>query len=196
MGKKSPRVDAYITKSRPFAQPILRLIRESVHTGCPDVEETIKWSVPHFDYKGPLCGMAAFQEHVRFGFWKAALLGGKSSGDGMAQFGTVKSTGDLPSRKELIALVREAAALNDRGVKAPRPNTAPKPPLKMPSDFAAALKNNRTALALFEKFSPSHKREYIEWITDAKQDATRARRIATAVDWVAQGKSRNWKYER
>lgn len=195
MGKRNPRVDAYITKSRPFAQPILRFIRESVHTGCPDVEETIKWSVPHFNYKGPLCGMAAFKEHVRFGFWKAALLGGQSSGDGMAQYGTVKSTKDLPSRKALVALVRHAATLNDRGVKAPRPKTTPKPPLEMPSDFTAALKKNRKTLAVFEKFSPSHRREYIEWITDAKQDATRERRIATAIEWIGQGKSRNWKYQ-
>lgn len=198
MGTRDPRVDAYIRKSQPFARPILEFIREAVHAGCPDVEESLKWSVPHFEYKGSICGMAAFKEHVRFGFWKSQLLGlgSATDGEGMAQFGQVKSIGDLPSEKRLVALVKQAAELNEQGVKVPRMRTAPKPPLKMPPYFAGALKKNRKAFASFERFSPSHKREYIEWITEAKQDATRDRRIATAVEWIAAGRSRNWKYER
>ena len=196
MGKKDPRVDAYIEKSQPFARPILKYIRKAVHAGCPGVEETLKWSVPHFDYKGVMCGMAAFKEHIRFGFWKAQLLGlpAAAGGEGMSQFGVVKSLDDLPPEKALIALVKKAAELNEQGVKAPRARSAPKPPLKMPAPFADALKKNRKASAAFEAFPPSHKREYVEWITDAKQDATRDRRIAAAIQWIAAGKSRNWKY--
>ena len=196
MGKKDPRIDAYIEKAQPFARPILKHIRKAVHAGCPDVEETLKWGVPHFDYKGVMCGMAAFKEHIRFGFWKSQLLGlpASSDGEGMAQFGHVKSLDDLPSEKKLVALVKKAAALNEQGVKAPRMKSAPKPPLTMPDEFASALNKNNKAQANFEAFSPSHKREYIEWITDAKQEATRARRIATAVEWIAERKARNWKY--
>ena len=194
MGKKDPRVDAYIEKAQPFARPILKSIRKAVHEGCPDVEETLKWSVPAFDYKGILCGMAAFKAHVTFGFWKSQLMDLPSTGDGMGQFGQVKSLDDLPTEKELIALVKRAAALNDQGVRAPRPKTAAKPPLETPASFSTALRKNKKAQKRFDDFSPSHRREYIEWITEAKQEATRDRRIATAVEWIAEGKPRNWKY--
>jgi hypothetical protein len=194
MGKKDPRVDAYIEKAQPFARPILKSIRKAVHAGCPDVEETLKWSVPAFDYKGILCGMAAFKAHVTFGFWKSQLMDLPSTGDGMGQFGQVKSLDDLPTEKELIALVKQAVALNDQGVKVPRPKTAPKPPLETPASFSTALKKNKKAQKRFDDFSPSHRREYIEWITEAKQEATRDRRIATAVEWIAEGKPTNWKY--
>lgn len=196
MAKKDPRVDAYIEKAPPFARPILEHIREAVHAGCPDVEETLKWNVPHFDHNGMLCGMAAFKAHVRFGFWKSQLLGlpASDSGDGLAQFGRVTSVADLPAQKQLISLVKRAARLNEQGAKVPRVKAAPKPPPRVPRAFAAALKKNRKALATFQAFSPSHKREYVEWIADAKQDATRDRRIATALEWLAEGKARNWKY--
>ena len=195
MGKKDPRIDAYIARAQPFAKPILKHIRKAVHAGCRDVEETLKWNVPSFEYKGVMCGMAAFKEHIRFGFWKSQLLGlSDTEGEGLAQHGLVKSIDDLPPEKELIALVHKAAQLNEQGAKVPRPKTAPKPPLKTPALFAAALNKNRKAQANFDAFPPSHKREYIEWITDAKQEATRERRIATAVEWIAEGKQRNWKY--
>jgi hypothetical protein len=196
MGRKDPRVDAYIEKSRPFAKPILKYIRKAVHAGCPDVEETLKWSAPHFDYKGVMCGMAAFNEHIRFGFWKSKLLDAAGSGEGMDQFGSIKSIDDLPPEKTLVALVKQAARLNDEGVKVPRPKSAPKPALEMPGDFAAALKKNKAAKAAFDAFSPSHRREYLEWILDARQPATRDRRIATTLEWLGEGKSRNWKYQK
>jgi hypothetical protein len=198
MGRKDPRVDAYIEKSQPFAVPILKYIRKAVHAGCPEVEETLKWGVPHFDYKGAICGMAAFKEHIRFGFWKSALLdtgGDTRAGEGMTLYGSVKSVEDLPSERKLIALVKQAAQLNEQGVKAPRPTKGPKGPLKVPANFAAALKTNAKAKAVFDSFSQSHKREYVEWITEARQEATRQRRIATALEWLAEGKSRNWKYQ-
>lgn len=197
MGKKDPRIDAYIEKAQPFARPILKRIRKAVHAGCPDVEETLKWSAPHFDYKGVMCGVAAFKEHIRFGFWKAHLLDSRiKEGQGMVQFGCIKSMDDLPEESKLIALVRAAARLNDDGVKTPRAKKPPKPPLKMPAELAAALKQHAKAHATFEAFSPSHKREYLEWIIEAKQPATRARRIATTIEWLSEGRTRNWKYQR
>jgi uncharacterized protein YdeI (YjbR/CyaY-like superfamily) len=201
MGSTDPRVDAYIAKSAPFARPILTHIRTAVHAGCPDVEETMKWNFPHFLYKGILCSMAAFQGHCTFGFWKGSLLqddgNGMKSGGPMNQFGRVTSVDDLPASKELVALVRKASALNEQGVKVARPKKAPATrALTVPIAFLKALRTHPKALANFKAGSTSHQREYVEWINEAKTDETRDRRIATAVEWLSEGKSRNWKYER
>lgn len=199
MPTKDPRVDAYIAKAKPFAQPILRRIRQAVHAGCPDVVETIKWSVPAFEYKGPMCGMAAFKAHCLMGFWKGALVKGlpkdrvTQAGGGWGRF---ESLDDLPGEKLLIRMVKEAAALNDAGIKVPRAARAAKPPLKVPPYMLAAIKENKKAAAAWAASSPSHQREYTEWITEAKTEATRTRRLETAVEWIAEGKGRNWKYQR
>jgi uncharacterized protein YdeI (YjbR/CyaY-like superfamily) len=200
MGTRDPRVDAYIDKSADFAKPILRHLREVVHTACPDAQETMKWSFPHFDYKGMLCSMAAFKEHSAFTFWKGALIFGEvaKSQEAMGHMGRITSVGDLPPKKELIRLIKEAVRLNDDGVKLPS-RSAPREPRKVPDppdELAAALAKNKKAQKAFEKLPPSHKREYIEWITEAKGEATRKRRIDQAMEWIAEGKSRNWKYER
>ncbi len=198
MGKRDPRVDAYIAKSAGFAQPILTEIREAVHASCPDVEEAMKWSFPHFIYKGMLCSMAAFTQHAALGFWKGSLvLGREKNADAMGQFGRITKRSDLPSGKILAGYIRKAAALNDQGVKVPRtPRRVAPTVLKVPADLAAALKKSQKAHAGFAGLSPSHRREYVDWIIEAKSDQTRARRLAQAVAWMAEGKSRNWKYER
>jgi hypothetical protein len=201
MGTTDPRVDAYMARSAPFARPILSYIRKAVHAGCPDVEETMKWSFPHFVYKGMLCSMASFKAHCAFGFWKGSLLenhgGGAKSSEAMGQFGKISSVDDLPNARQLVTLVRKAAALNDQGVKVPRQKKGvPKPPPTVPADFVKALRVNPRALAAFNAFSASHKREYIEWISEAKTDDTRQRRMATAIEWLSEGRSRNWKYEK
>jgi uncharacterized protein YdeI (YjbR/CyaY-like superfamily) len=198
MGKRDPRVDTYIKKAAPFAQPILRDIRETVHAACPDVEEAMKWSFPHFTYKGMLCSMAAFKQHAAFGFWKGSLIAGTGKGaDAMGQFGRITKRTDLPSNRVLAAYVKKAARLNDAGVKVPRaPKRAAPKPIRIPADVAAALENAAAARATFEALSPSHKREYLEWITEAKADATRQRRLSQTIEWLTEGKARNWKYER
>jgi hypothetical protein len=193
MGKKDPRVDAYIARSGEFARPILTRLRALVHQGCPDVVETIKWSVPAFDYQGPLCGMAAFKSHCIFGFWKAALLKGGTAAN---QRMRLESLDDLPSDRALLTMIRQAARLNDSGVKTTRTPPGTKPPLETPAALVAALRRNARARAAFAAFPPSHKREYIEWIVDARTDETRRRRLDTAVTWIADGKPRNWKYMR
>lgn len=201
MATKDPRVDAYIARSAPFARPLLRHLRGVVHAGCPDVVETIKWGMPHFDYKGSLAGMAAFKQHVTFGFWKASLLKtpgpppGTSRETAMGQFGRITSMADLPSERTLKSLVRRAAQLNDEGIKVERVRR-PRPELPVPAELLAALRRSKGALARFNAMSPSHRREYVEWITEAKTAATRERRVNTAVEWIAQGRSRNWKYAR
>lgn len=196
MGTIDPRVDVYIANAAPFARPILAHIRKSVHAGCPEVEETIKWSFPHFTYKGMLCSMASFKEHCSFGFWKGLLLD-VPPGTSMSQFGRITSLDDLPRSKDLVSLVRRAAVLNDDAVKLPRPKRgAPKAPPRAPADLQKALRANAGAQATFKTLSPSHRREYIEWITEAKTAATRQRRVATTIEWLVRGKSRNWKYER
>ena len=196
---RDPRVDAYIAKSQPFAQPILKHIRDAVHAGCPEVEETIKWGVPAFEYKGPFCGMAGFKKHVMFGFWKHPLLKDmipKGSERWFGDFGRIESIDAVPSRTEIVKLVKAAKKLNDDGVKVPRMAGTKKPPVKVPPYFKTALKKTPKAAAAFDAFSPSHKREYVEWITEAKTTDTRDRRMAQAINWIAEGKSRNWKYQR
>ena len=194
MSANDPRVDAYIAKAKPFAQPILKRIRAAVHAGCPEVVETIKWSVPAFEYKGPMCGMAAFKGHCLLGFWKHPLMK-TVKGTGVGEFGRIESIDDMPSQAAIVRMVKEAVALNDAGVKVPRAAKA-KPALTAPPVMLAAIRKNRKARANFEAFSPSCKREYIEWIAGAKTDETRTRRLATAVAWIGEGKRRNWKYER
>jgi hypothetical protein len=207
MGTKDPRVDAYIEKSADFAKPILKKLRALVHKGCPDVVETIKWSMPAFEYKGPFCGMASFKQHCAFGFWKAAILFAeeRKNSDRPSSWGApgkdplpakIISLDDLPSDATFLALIKKAVKLNDEGVKIPAKKTDTKKALKMLPDFAAALKKTKGATANFDAFSPSCQREYIEWIAEAKKDETRQKRIATAVEWIAEGKHRNWKYQK
>jgi hypothetical protein len=197
MPTTDPRIDAYIRKAAPFAQPILEHLRAVVHDACPDVQETMKWSVPHFDYKGIFCSMAAFKTHATFGFWKGPLLAEKLpkvEETAMGQFGRVTSIDDLPSRKTLVNIVKAAATLNDQGVKMARPERQTPAPVRLPADLAKALAKNGRASAAFKAFSPSQKREYMDWIGEAKQPATRQRRLETAVEWIAEGKPRHWKY--
>ena len=197
MGKRDVRVDAYISKAADFAKPILNQLREAVHASCPDVEEDMKWSFPHFMYKGMLCSMASFKEHAAFGFWKGSLIFGDQakSGEAMGQLGRLTKPSDLPAKKVLAGYIKSAMALNDAGVKVARVSkrAAPKA-VRVPADLAAALNRSKKAHAAFAAFSASHKREYIEWITEARGDDTRARRVQTAVEWMAEGKARNWKY--
>jgi hypothetical protein len=198
MAKKDPRIDTYIDKAAPFAQPILKHIRKVVHGACPGVGETLKWNNPSFEYKGMLCGMAAFKAHVVFGFWKAKLLaerGFPEAGDNPLGMGRITSLNDLPGEARLKKMITAAAALNDEGIVEKRPKKAPKE-IKPPAYFLVAIKRNKKAQTAYDAFSPSHKREYLEWITEAKTDETRNRRLAQAIEWMAAGKSRNWKYER
>jgi hypothetical protein len=196
MATRDPRVDAYIAKVPPFARPILTRFRKAVHAGCPDVTETLKWNVPHFDYKGVLGGMAAFKEHCRVGLWKHSLLTSAPKAPATGPMARVASLTDMPDERTLVKMAREAAALNAAGIKVKRASKAPRTALKAPADLLAALRKNTKARAAYAAFSPSHQREYIEWITEAKSDATRTRRLETAVAWMAEGKSRNWKYQR
>jgi hypothetical protein len=201
MGKRDPRVDAYIAKSADFARPILEHLRAVVHEACPDVVETIKWGAPTFENEGIMCSMAAFKAHCTFGFWKAPLLtlGGAplvaEMEGGAEQFGRVTTVADLPAKKVLIGLVKQAAKLNEDGIKLPaKPRSTAKKTVVVPADFRAALGRSARARATFEGFPYSHKKEYVEWLEEAKRDETRRRRLATAIEWLAEGKPRNWKY--
>jgi uncharacterized protein YdeI (YjbR/CyaY-like superfamily) len=196
MAKRDPRVDAYIARSPDFARPILERIRSIVHEACPAAEETLKWSMPTFMYHGMLCGVGAFKQHCTFGFWKHSLVvpdNDKSEG-GMGQFGRITRVSDLPSKKVLTGYIRTAMKLNEDGVTVKRRRTAKKP-LPVPADLRAALLKSAKARKWFESIPPSHRREYIEWITEARREETRKRRLATTIEWLSQGKSRNWKYE-
>lgn len=203
MGTKDKRVDAYIERSAPFAGPILRHLRSLVHQACPNVQETIKWGFPHFEYKGILCSMASFKNHCAFGFWKASAMSdphgilstvGKTA---MGHLGQIRALADLPPDARLKEYITEAANLNENGVPLPkRIKVTEKKTLKIPPYFRSALRRNKKALQTFENFSNSHKKEYVEWVTEAKGEDTRMRRLATAIAWMAEGKGRNWKYVR
>lgn len=195
-----PRIDAYISKSAAFAQPILRHLRATVHRACPEAVEAMKWSMPHFMYREKLfCHMAAFKEHCGFGFWHQGMekeLGAKAKGgEAMGLLGRITSLADLPEERTLIGYIKRAEELHQTDVPArPRPASKPRREAKVPADLAAALKKNKTAAATFRNFAPSHRREYIEWIVEAKRDETRQQRLATTLEWLAEGKERNWKY--
>jgi uncharacterized protein YdeI (YjbR/CyaY-like superfamily) len=192
-----PRVDAYIARQPDFARPILEHLRRVVHEAAPEVEEAIKWSMPHFTYKGRLfAGMAAFKAHATFGLWQAsAVLGDNGSErEAMGQFGRIASIDDLPPEKELKDIIRRAAAQAEQG-PAPRPKKPPKPELEMPDDLRSALEGNAAAKAAYDDFPPSAKRDYLEWLIEAKRPETRAKRLTQAVEWMAEGKRRHWKYQ-
>jgi len=200
-GTRDPRIDAYIAKAPEFARPILIHLRAVVNAACPEADETLKWSMPSWTYAdGILCGMAAFKQHATFGFWKGSLIVPSDDSDNesaMGQFGKITKLADLPSKKVLTGYVKQAMKLNEDGVKVPeraRP-AKPRPAPETPDDLAAALKKNKAAKATWEAFSPSCKREYVEWITEAKREETRLKRLAQAVEWIGEGKQRNWKYQ-
>src|SRR5262245_46620461 len=191
------RIDAYIARSAEFARPILTRIREIVHEGCPECEETLKWNAPTFMYKGAiLCGTVSFKQHCIFHFWKGTLVVPTADKEGAGgQFGKLTKVSDLPPKKELLGYIKKAMAVNEGGTKETKRPVKPKPVLATPTELTAALKKNKAALAVFEGFPPSAQREYVEWIVEAKTDETRAKRIAQAVEWIAEGKKRNWKYQ-
>jgi uncharacterized protein YdeI (YjbR/CyaY-like superfamily) len=203
MGTRDPRVDAYIAKKAPFAQPILKELRAIIHEAHPDIEEDIKWGAPAFMHKGIVCIIAGFKEYVGVNFWKGALIvpskTRRASDDtGMKQLERLRSIEELPPRKKIMAYVQAAVTLNEGGVPTPnRGKDAPakkRGPLRTPPSLAKALARNAKAKTTYEGFSPSHKREYVEWISDAKTAETRDRRIEQALGWLAEGKPRNWKY--
>ena len=203
MPQKNPAVDAYIARPHDDARPILEKIRTAFHKGCPELVEVMKWSTPHFEHQGLLGGMAAFKHHVGFGFWRGkelsdpeGILGGQGGSMCTAKCTSVK---DLPPQKVLVAYVKEAAALNASGRSTPKPaKSAKAAPVRAPKDLADALKQKQhaRAKATFAALPPSGRRDYVEWLTEAKQPATRARRLATALEWMAEGKSRHWKYRK
>jgi uncharacterized protein YdeI (YjbR/CyaY-like superfamily) len=194
--KTDPRVDAYIARQAEYAHPILVHLRGVIHEACPDCEETIKWSMPSFTYKGKiLAGFAAFKAHATFGYWNDAMLSqDEKNRSAMGQFGRLTTLDDLPDRATLVALTRQSMALIDDGVKPPR-TTARKAPFTVPQDLRAAIDAVPAAKAVFDGFPPSCQREYVEWVTEAKRDETRAKRLNQSVEWLAEGKKRNWKYE-
>ena len=205
MGMKDPRVDAYIANAQEFAKPILNHLREIVHTACPDVEEAWKWSFPHFMYKGAgMCHMAAFKQHAVFGFWKASLIEDEdhvltiTDRESMGHLGKLTTLKDLPKDAILKKYIKAAMKLNETGAKKPPRSKATekdKQTLEVPEYFAKALKKNKVAERVFNEFSYSARKEYISWLEDAKTDATREKRMAQAVEWIGEGKSRHWKYK-
>lgn len=199
MATRDKRVDAYIKKSADFARPILCQLRETVHEGCPDIEETIKWGFPFFLYNGMLCYMASFKQHCAFGFWRGRLVVDKSesSDKAMGQFGRITSMKDLPPKRIVLKWIKCAMRLKEERTS-PAARSKPKlqKQLKVPAYFTVALKKNRKALATFDEFPYSKRKDYVEWVAEAKTDETRERRLKTSIEWLAEGKSRNWKYEK
>lgn len=202
MGTKDKRIDTYISKAEDFAKPILKHFRILIHKACPDVKETIKWGFPHFDYKGMMCATASFKNHCAFGFWKARLMidydkkfsaGNEAA---MGHFGKIKSLKDLPSDKIIQQYIKEAMRLNDDDIRIVKKRPVEKKSLTIPTDLKKALTGNKKAKTTFEGFSYSNKKDYVEWITEAKTDVTRFKRLETTLEWLAEGKIRNWKYAR
>ena len=199
MPTTDPFVDEYIDKAQEFAKPVLNHIRTLVHEACPDVVEKKKWSFPHFDYKGMMCSMASFKEHCAFGFWKQSLIDDAAFPEektAMGSFGRIKSLADLPDDKTMKKLIHDAMKLNDEGIKVAKPKpSGEKKELVVPEVLIAALETNALASETFNAFPYSKKKDYVEWLTEAKTDATRDKRLATTIEWLAEGKPRHWKYQ-
>jgi len=204
MGARDIRINAYIAKSQDFAKPILQHLRKLIHKTCPEVRETLKWGMPAFDYNGPFMNFAAFKKHTVLGFWKGALmkdskvLMGENTKGAMGNLGRIESIEDMPKDALLVKWIKEAMKLNDAGIKLGR-SEKPKherKEYKMPAYFQKELKKNEKAKQVFEGFPSSHKREYLEWIIEAKTEETRNKRLAKAIEWLGEGKSRNWKYQK
>lgn len=201
--KKEIKIDNYIAGAADFAKPILNHIRELVHNACPGVEEKIKWGMPFFDYKGEmLCHMASFKHHAVMSFWKAILMKdpvlveNARSESAMGHLGRLTTLKDLPPDKKITAWIKEAMQLTDKGIKLPvKAKPAVKPALTVPEYFTKALAKNKKAKQVFENFAYAHKKEYLQWITEAKTEETRIKRMETALEWIAEGKGRNWKYK-
>lgn len=196
MAQLDARIDAYIAESAAFARPILTHLRALVHEACPEVEEGLKWRMPHFMYRGGiLCSMAAFKQHCSFGLWHGVdVLGEAGKDSSMGQFGRITSLQDLPDSAQLVDYLRQAMALREAGVKQRKPKAPPRPAPDVPEDLRAALAASPAARAHFERFPPSHQREYVEWIIEAKRPETRTRRLAQTLEWLAEGKPRHWKH--
>lgn len=201
MAVKNAKVDAYINKSAEFAQPILKHFRKLIHETCPEVVETIKWGMPSFEYHGILCGFAAFKNHCSLGFWKAglmkdaAILTSEEAKGSMGNIGKITSMKDLPSDKQLAKWLKEAMKLNEEGVKKTKEVAKhPKKEIVTPDWLITAIRKNKKAWTCFEKFSPSNQKDYVEWITEAKTEETRNKRLKQALEWMSEGKPRNWKY--
>ena len=192
------RIDAYIEKSADFAKPVMKHLRELIHDACPDVTETLKWSMPSFEYMGLLCGFAAFKQHCTFGFWKQSLMETDAfpkNKTAMGSFGRITSLKDLPSDKVMLGLIRQAMELNEKGIKVPKKQVPAKKELVVPDVLTKALSKNKAAKTTFENFPYSCKKEYVEWITEAKTEPTRDKRLASTIEWLSEGKRRHWKYE-
>jgi uncharacterized protein YdeI (YjbR/CyaY-like superfamily) len=197
---RSPQVDAYIKKAAPFARPILVKLRSLFHRACPKVAEKIKWGHVSFEYQGMLGGMAAFKHHATWGMWKASLIQDPDGvmarrASSMMSAGQIDDVSQLADDDDILGIIKQGVVLNEQGAKVPsRARKTKRPPPKCPPELAAALKKSPKAAATYAQFNASHQREYVEWITEAKQQATRERRIAQAIEWMALGKPRNWKY--
>jgi uncharacterized protein YdeI (YjbR/CyaY-like superfamily) len=201
---RNPAVDAYIAKSADFAKPILQHVRKLMHKGSPKIEETIKWGVPAFERQGIVAMMAAFKKHVAFGFWSEKLIRESLGADADRAFPKeaklgmggrrYHARGELPPDAVVVRAVKAAVALNEAGVR-PKRVAKKKPPPKAPPYLAAALKKSAKARATWSRLTPGQQREYVDWLVDAKQAATRERRLAQAMEWLAAGKQRYWKYQ-
>lgn len=192
---RDPRIDTYIAGRAAFARPILDWLRERVHAGCPGVDEAIKWSMPAFLYKGrPLANMAAFKAHATFGFWDREATATGREGEAMGQMGRIASLDDLPDATTLEDQVRAAMARIDVGERPARPAGPPRPEAEVPEALAEALARDDLAAGTFAGFPPSARRDYCEWIAEAKRAETRDKRVAEAIGWLREGKRRHWKY--
>ena len=201
MDNKNPHIDLYIEKAAPFAQTVLRHLRQLVHKTCPEVVENVKWGMPSFEYKGLWCGFASFKEHCTFGFWKAGIMKdsqvllGKASKAAMGNLGRITSMKDLPSDKIIIGWLKESMKLNDEGIKVPKDVTKhEKKVIITPKWFIEAVKKNKKAWTTFDNASQSFKKEYVQWVTEAKTDETKDKRLKQSIEWMVEGKHRNWKY--
>src|SRR5438270_1264994 len=168
-------------------RPILVRLRRIFRQASPKLEEAIKWGVPCYLFKGPVGGFAAYKQHVSWGLWKSRALNDPEGllGRGVSVMaGKITKVSEIPPAAKIIALIEQVIALNEAGIKSPKP---PEP--ELPADFAAAMKKAGKAARHYAAFTPARKWQYVNWVTQAKRAETRAKRIEIAVERIGEGKT-------
>lgn len=196
MNEASENITAYIEKATPEFKEVMIALRSVLNNPNFDIKEDWKWGAPNFNNEGMICWLAHFRNHVGMNFFKGTLIKDKynlfthyreEKGNRQLKFSDINQI--IPEQIEYY--IEEAIKLNQENIKVVKKEID----TSLPLDLETELNNNPKAKMFFESLAPSYKRDYIEWIEEAKREATRTKRLATTMEWLSEGKKKNWKYE-
>jgi hypothetical protein len=195
------QINQYMAELPEWQRRMLVRLRQLIHEAAPEVEEAWRWDKPHFDNAGIMVGLCAFKEHVAVWFHKGALLKdtkklfeatARTEEKGMRAYKLHE--GDKINEAAFLDLVKQAVAVNDKGTKL-REAKPTKKALVVPEDLEQVLRKDPTAWANWEAFPVGHRRAYVEWVTDARQEETRKRRIAQSLEKIREGEQQEERHQ-